>query len=69
MPSKSSLIILILGTGALDSGAAAPGAKVWIFSHFSNINICRDPECSAEEGQLRYSLAGAAILKSECNKV
>lgn len=68
MPSKFLLIILILGTGALDSGAAAPGAKVWIFSHFSNINICRDPECCVEEGQLD-PLAGVAILKSECNKV
>ena len=70
MPTKISPVILVfLGVGALDSGAVAPGAKVWIFPHFSSTNICHHPECSVEEGQLWCPFAGAAVLKSECNRV
>lgn len=61
-------IFLSLGFGALDSGAVAPGAKVWIFPHLSSTNICHYPKRSMEEGQLWCPLAGA-ILKSECNRV
>lgn len=42
----------LLGVGALDSGAVAPGAKVWIFPHLSSTNISHYPKCSMEEGQL-----------------
>lgn len=56
-----------LHIGALASGAAAPGAKVWTFLHCSSTGICRLTLNALWESDGPFTRA--AVLNLECNRI